>query len=132
MLNSLQRNSEKVFNGSAVSYIRRTFQRQRKRIAKKLGNARLNQITFHTFRHWKATMLQHQTKDVYYVMQFLGHRNINNTIKYISLEKALYKTENEEFVCKVASTIDEAKELIEVGFEYVCEFNGVKAFRKRK
>lgn len=48
------------------------------------------------------------------------------------LEEALFKKKNEEYICKVASTIEEAKELIEVGFEYVCEFNKVKAFRKRK
>jgi hypothetical protein len=39
---------------------------------------------------------------------------------------------NEEFICKVASTLQETKELIEAGFEYVCEFNGANAFRKRK
>lgn len=132
MLNSLPRSSEKIFIGGEVSYIRRTFQRQRKRIAHKLGNPRLNRISFHTLRHWKATMLYHQTPDIMYVMQFLGHRNINNTLKYIQLEGALFKNENEEFICKVASKIDEAKELIEAGFEYVCEFNGIKAFRKRK
>lgn len=132
MLNSIPRNSDKIFNGTSVSNLRRTFQRQRKRIAHKLGNPRLNQITFHTFRHWKATILYHQTKDVYYVMQFLGHRNINNTLKYIQSGNALFKNENEAFICKVASTVEEAKELIEVGFEYVCEFGDVKAFRKRK
>ena len=29
-------------------------------------------------------------------------------------------------------TVEEACELIEVGFEYVCEMDGVKIFRKRK
>jgi len=38
----------------------------------------------------------------------------------------------EEFICKVAKTIEEAKELIELGFEYVCEFQDAKLFRKRK
>lgn len=47
-------------------------------------------------------------------------------------KEVLFKGEKENYVCKVASTIEEAKELIEAGFEYVCEFNEVKAFRKRK
>ncbi|RLI35374.1 hypothetical protein DRO66_07370 [Candidatus Bathyarchaeota archaeon] len=89
-------------------------------------------MTFHTFRHWKATMLYHQTKDLVYVMLFLGHKNINNIMIYIQLEESLFKNEEEEYICKVASTIEEAKALIEVGFEYVCEFDGDKAFRKRK
>lgn len=71
-------------------------------------------------------------KDILYVMQFLGHKNIKNTLIYVQLEEALFKNENEEFICKVASTIEEGKLLIETGFDYVCEFDGVKAFRKRK
>ena len=76
-------------------------------------------------------MLYHQTKDILYVMQFLGHRNIKNTLMYVQLEETLFKNENEQFVCKVAGTIDEAKELIEAGFEYVCDFDSQKMFRKR-
>ena len=65
-------------------------------------------------------------------MQFLGHKNIKNTLKYVQLEEALFKEQNKEFVCKVAKTIEEAKELIELGFEYVCEIQDAKLFRKRK
>ena len=35
-------------------------------------------------------------------------------------------------MCKVAKTVKEAKELVERGFEYVCEVEGVQLFRKRK
>ena len=65
-------------------------------------------------------------------MLFLGHKNINNIMIYIQLEESLFKNEEEEYICKVASTIEEAKSLIEVGYEYVCEFDGDKAFRKCK
>jgi hypothetical protein len=77
-------------------------------------------------------MLYHKTKDVLHVMSFLGHKNIKNTLIYIQLEEALFKRENEEFICKVAVTVEEAKTLVEVGFEYVCEFNASRLFRKRK
>ena len=77
-------------------------------------------------------MLYHQTKDILYVMRFLGHKNIKNTLIYIQLEEALFQRENEEFICKTAETVKEARELIEKGFEYVCEIEGVKLFRKRK
>ena len=40
--------------------------------------------------------------------------------------------EKDEFVCKVATTNEEIAQLIEAGFEYVCEDNGAKFFRKRK
>jgi hypothetical protein len=39
---------------------------------------------------------------------------------------------SEEFACKVAENVEEAKALIESGFEYVTEVDGVKLFRKRK
>lgn len=77
-------------------------------------------------------MFYHQTKNILYVMQFLGHKNIKNTLIYIQTEEALFKSENEWFLCKVASTIEEAKKLIDAGFDYVCEFNGVRMFYKEK
>ena len=51
---------------------------------------------------------------------------------YVQLDEALFKQENEEYVCKVATTLEDAKPLIEAGFEYVCVFDGNKMFRKRK
>ena len=53
-------------------------------------------------------------------------------ISYIQLEEAIFKEENDEFICKAAKTVDEAKALIEEGFEYLCKFEDVKLFRKRK
>ena len=43
------------------------------------------------------------------------------------------KTENDEgFISKVARTIDEARQLIDVEFEYVSEIKDARIFRKRK
>ncbi|MEM2352374.1 MAG: site-specific integrase [Thermoproteota archaeon] len=125
------RDFERIF-ANDLRTIRKVFEKQRANIARKLQNPRINQIHFHTFRHWKATMLYHQTKDILYVMKFLGHKNIKNTLIYIQLEEAIFRSQEDEFICKAAQTVDEAKTLIEVGFEYVCDFNGVKLFRKRK
>ena len=77
-------------------------------------------------------MLYHQTKDILYVMRLLGYKNIKNTLIYVQLEEVLFKNEEEEYVCKVAKTVEEAKNLVERGFEYVCEVEGVQLFRKRK
>jgi len=102
--------------------------RQRRRLAKKLQNPRIMCITFHTFRHWKATMEYAKTKDILHVMRALGHRNINNTPIYTHL----VNFKEDEYVAKVARTEEEICELVEAGFEYVCEHNGAKIFRKRK
>ena len=103
--------------------------RQRKRIASKLGNPRLLRISFHTFRHWKATMEYAKTKDILHVMQVLGHKNIKNTLRYTQLVD--FK-DAEEFVVKVAKTKEEIVQLLETGFQYVCEHEGLLYFRRRK
>jgi len=108
--------------------IRRTFTRIRTLTSQQLGNPNLNRITMKTLRHWKATMEYHKTKDILYVQKLLGHKNINNTLIYTHL----VNWENDDWVCKVAKTIDEAGKLVEVGFEFVTQFEGKMLFRKRK
>ncbi|MEM3546519.1 MAG: tyrosine-type recombinase/integrase [Candidatus Bathyarchaeia archaeon] len=131
ILKSLPRDSERVFSMTRES-IESSFMRQRNSLALKLKNPRLKRITLHTFRHWKATMEYHKTKDIVYVKELLGHKSIQNTMIYINIERALFQTPKDEFYCKTASTIDEASKLIEAGFEYVTTFNGIMLFRKRK
>jgi len=131
MLKSLPKNGERVFPGTR-STVEVNFSTQRNALAEKLKNPRLKKITFHTFRHWKATMEYHKTKDIVYVKELLGHKSIQNTMIYINIERALFQTPKDEFYCKTASTIDEASKLIEAGFEYVTTFNGIMLFRKRK
>jgi len=82
----------------------------------------------HTFRHWKATMEYHKTKDILHVMRLLGHRNIKNTLVYTQL----ISFDEEDYVSKVAWTLDEICKLIESGFQYVCDFENGKVFRKPK
>jgi hypothetical protein len=38
----------------------------------------------------------------------------------------------DEYVCKAADSVEDAKDLIELGFSYVCDMNDVKLFRKPK
>ncbi|MDH7478357.1 MAG: tyrosine-type recombinase/integrase [Candidatus Bathyarchaeota archaeon] len=108
--------------------MRKSFQRQRKQLAYKLQNPRLMQISFHTLRHYKATMEYRKTKDILHVMQVLGHKNINNTLIYTQL----VNFKDDDYTAKVAHSEQEVCQLIEAGFEYVCAYNGNKIFRKRK
>ena len=85
-----------------------------------------------TFRMWKATMLYHQTKDPWYVMDYLGHTSLQYTRKYVILESALFKGQSEDFICKVVKTADEARDLIEVGFEFVNQIDGCYLYWRRK
>ena len=80
----------------------------------------------------KATILYHQTKDILYVKQFLGHKKIETTLLYIQLADAIFKETIDEFHVRVASKPDEIKQLLEAGFDFVCEKNELLYFRKRK
>jgi integrase len=101
---------------------------QRAKVAAKLKNERINKITFHTLRHWKATMEYAKTKDILHVMKMLGHRNIQNTLLYTQL----ISFESDEFHSATAATVQEAQKLVEVGFEYVCQKDNLIFLRKRK
>jgi len=98
------------------------------KISKALNNSKIQSITWKRLRHFKATMEYSRTKDILYVKQLLGHVNINNTLVYTHL----VNFGSEEYICKVAENIEEAKALIESGFEYVTEVDNVKLFKKRK
>jgi len=75
-------------------------------------------------------MLYHKTKDILYVKQQMGHRNIKNTLIYTQL---LQFDREENYTCKVAQNADQATELIENGFTYVTTTpNELMLFRKRK
>ena len=116
-----------VFNPLSLS-MREGFQIARNRLASTLHNPRFKQIHLHTFRHWKGRMEYHKTKDLLRVMRILGHRNIQSTLVYTRLTDF----ENDEFHAATARTLEEGKKLVEAGFEYVCDLEDCKLFRKRK
>ena len=128
MLNNLPRNRNKVFETKSFRSFRQNFAIQRRRIAQKLGNPRIRRISFHTFRHWKATMEYHKTKDILHVKQMLGHKRIENTMIYTQL----ISFESDQFHVRTAKTLKEACKLVEAGFEYVTDIDNYKIFRKRK
>ena len=130
-LDRLPKVSDRVFGNVDKEHFRHNFSLQRASIAHKLQNQRIRRITFRTLRHWKATIEYHRTKDILHVMSILGHKNIKNTLVYTHLAEELFKGQD-EYVSKVAKTERDACALIDAGFEYVCDFNGDKLFRKRK
>lgn len=71
-------------------------------------------------------MLYHKTKDILYVKQQMGHKNLENTLIYTHL----INFANDEYTARTARTATEALKLIEAGFEYVTEMEGLKLFRK--
>jgi integrase/recombinase XerD len=128
MLNELPKTNRNVLDANSEA-MRKSYQLQRKRIAFKLKNPRLLQVTFHTFRHWKATMEYHKTKDILHVKYLLGHKQLKNTEIYTHL----INFESDDWHVSYAKNLEEETKLIEAGFEYVrySEKDEVAIYRKR-
>ena len=124
--------SRKVFGTMTISSAGVGLRDARKRTAHKLVNPRIAKIHYHLIRHWYATLLYHKTRDTHYVAQMLGHKHTMTTEIYINMEKMAFNITSNEYTVKVAATIEEACQLLEVGFEYVTEIDGKKLFRQLK
>lgn len=130
MLQSLPQKDPRIFGPyMSLSNFRNGFMRKRRSISRNLSNPRLDEITFHTFRHFYATMLYAKTKNIILVQQKLGHRSIENTQIYTQL----IVFESDEYHSATATRTDEAEKLVQAGFEYVCTTTeNIMLFRKRK
>ena len=108
--------------------ISHVWMRIRNRLAERLHKPELKKIRLYDLRHYFATMLYAKTKDILHVKQQLGHRRIEHTLIYTHL----INFNSDEFTCRTAKTVEECTGLIEDGFDYVTDLDGVNLFRKRK
>ncbi len=104
------------------------WRRARNNIAKNLHDPQIKAIRLYDLRHYFGTHHYRRTRDILATKEAMGHTRIETTLIYTKL---VYFSEG-EFTCAVAKTVDEAKALIEEGFSYVCEVEGVTLFRKPK
>jgi integrase len=102
--------------------------RVRKRVAQTTQNPKILKITFVSFRHWGATNVYSYTKNILLVQKLLGHKKIQNTMKYTQL----IQFKDDEYDVATATTVEEAKDNLKVGFEYVAEKNGIMLFKRPK
>jgi integrase len=109
-------------------WICRAWRRVRDRVASELQNSGLKTIRLYDLRHYFGTMTYHRTRDILFTKQQMGHKKIETTLLYAQL----LELESEDYHSAVAKTVEEARKLIESGFQYVCEFETVKLFRKPK
>jgi len=73
-------------------------------------------------------MTYHYTRDILLVQKLLGHKSIQNTLKYTQL----IQFKDSEFEVATATSVEEAKELLASGFEYITEKTGIMLFRRPK
>jgi len=118
---------DKIFGGWTSEYYGKYFRYHRNTLAVKLSDPSIKTVKLYSLRHAFATKLYNQTRNILLVKQQLGHRRIETTLTYTQLVNV-----NEEYVCEIASTIEEFTTLLESGFEYVSDYEGKKILRKRK
>jgi len=104
------------------------YMRIRNRLAQRMHEPELKRFRLYDLRHFYATMLYHKTKDILYVKQQMGHKRLETTLIYTQL----VNFSEDDYTSATAKTVAEAQKLVECGFEYVCDIEGVKLFRKRK
>ena len=107
--------------------VARNFQQQKKKIAEKLGIPEIKEIHFHSFRHFKATITYHKTKDLLKVKQLLGHRSITSTLVYT---KILENEKEKHYTVKFVETKEELEKLLTEGFELVSKTEWGYCLRK--
>lgn len=132
-LQRLPKLGETVFPARSKNARRLSFRRRVVRLARVHSNPRFLRIHHHTFRHCKALREYHKTLSILHVKKVLGHKSILTTQRYVELYTEIYGDfQPENYVCETASTVEEAKRLVEAGFEYVSEINGEQLYRKVK
>jgi len=68
-------------------------------------------------------------RDPIAVMRHLRHKKLDTTMHYL---RGIVIDGEEEYTCKTANNIKEATDLIEHGFQYITDMDGIKLFKKHK
>ena len=117
---------EQPFPNARMMY--QAWRRARDSLAISLSDPQLKTIRLYDLRHYFGTHYYRRTQNILATKEALGHTRIETTLIYTKLVCF-----NEgEFQCATAKTVEVAKVLIEEGFSYVCDVDGVKLFRKPK
>lgn len=106
-----------------------TWRKVRDRLAEKLSQPELKKIPMKNLRNYSGAKLYYSIPDPIAVMRHLRHKKLETTMHYL---RGITTGGEEEYICKVAQNIKEATELIEHGFQYITEMEGLKLFKKRK
>ena len=123
--------TDKLFRGDARKF-GNYYRQMRNRVAKQTNDPTLKTVRLYDFRHWFATMRYWKYRDVPLTALDMGHKNWGTTQKYVHLLKILEMIKEDGYISKTATNIKEDQELIDMGFEYVTERDGIKLYRKRK
>jgi integrase len=128
MLGLLSRENEYVFRKGMLKYFQEGFLKHREKLAAELNEPEILKCSFKTFRTFYGTKCSYKFRDPFEVKYRMGHVQLKTTELYIRREQAM----SYEYTSLVTHTIEEAKQAIEDGFEYITDQDNVKIWRKPK
>ena len=105
------------------------WRRTRDKLADTLKQPQLKNIPMKNLRNYSGAKLYYATQDPIAVMRHLRHKKLETTMHYI---RGITLNGEEEYTVKTATNIKEATTLLEAGFTYVQDIDGIKLYRKRK
>ena len=131
MLSSLPHKSERFFD-TTYNVMVGSYVRLRRRVAEATKNERIDWIELRTFRHWGGTHIAEITNgNVLIVMKLLGHKRVENSMKYINIWQLKFRNDTNYDVAS-ATTIEEAKANLAAGFTYVQTVQGIMLYTRVK
>ena len=125
--------NEYIFGHADARYYGKLYRAMKTTLAKKLNRPDLKTIRLYDFRHFFATTRYMKYRDVVLTAYDMGHKCYDTTSKYIHLARILELQTEDRWICKAVTTKDEAKPLIEAGYQYVNTTpDGFMLYRKPK
>jgi integrase len=105
----------------------------RKRASIKLCKSELRKVKLQNLRNFSGAELYKSLpiRDPIAVMRHLRHKKLDTTMHYLRAITLDYE-EDDQWITRTSTTIEEDAKLIEAGFQYVTERDRTKLFRKRK
>ena len=89
----------------------------------------LKKIPMKNLRNYSGAQFYYQFPDPIGVMRHLRHKRMETTMHYL---RAIVLEGDIQYDCKTATNVKEATELLERGFTYIQDIDGIKIYRKRK
>jgi integrase len=113
-----------IFN-TASENLSEEYRHARNRLAEKHNRPELKQVQLYDFRRFKASKTYHLKRDILYVKELLGHRDLRSTLKYVTLFE-----DTSTWIPVIAETDEEIKQAIQDDCILVCQANGKTFFKK--
>jgi integrase len=112
----------------AYSKMYDAWRRARNPLSANLGNPQIKTIRLYDLRHYFGSHHYRKTQNILLTKEAMGHSRVETTLVYTKL----IDFNEGDFICKAAKDAKEAMMLIEEGFMFVNEMEGLKPFRKPK